>query len=403
MSTRLRYALPSLFVAAVMMIGLTGCDWDDSGASLFDPNFTAERPDPVITEIVPGQTTLAGVGRVTIHGSNFSSNPEENIVLFAEERATVLEASPERLVVRAPNVVADVVPLRVTVLGAMNYAGDRQLRLIPAVQRHGQLAQTDVPQGMTIDPDGNLYVGIIRGTSPQGVWRIDAGTGAADQIVAPQPWTYVDMAYHPDGNIYMVRGVLPVIYRIPLEGGAPQVFQQNPQLGQVNRIEVDGGGNLWVGGGGGNIVRVAMPGGERTRYPFVGDVRGIVYRSGYLYVSAIRDNEGGLWRGSVDASGLIGEFQRLINFEDHSALAGATPADLVVRANGQVLLGTSRANYALLQVEQDGSWSSLYGNLSGVAPTFFSMELGSQNYLYAARQGTTFGIFRIDLQWQEGR
>lgn len=400
MSIRFRYALPSLLVAVIMMIAVSGCDWDDAGASLFDPNADPARPDAVVTEIVPAQTTLAGVGQVTIHGSNFSATPEENIVLFNDARATVLEASPERLVVRAPNVQGDAVQVRVTTVGAINYSQARPIQLLPAVTSLGGFAPQESPRGMVTDDQGNTYVAIFFGPNPAGVLRITPDN-QREQFVAPEGWTYVDMTFHPDGQIYMARGALAVIYRMSPETGQPGIWMFQPAMGPINRLEADEWGNIWAGGTSGNIHHIT-PAQERTSYPFAGDIRGISYHDGYLYVSGIREGVGALWRAAVTASG-AGEFEDFLVFSQHAALDGATPADVLVRDDGSLFLATSRAEYALLHVQADGSWSSFYQPLSSMQPTLTGMSMGPNNYLYASRQGASPSVVRVDLQWREGR
>jgi hypothetical protein len=401
MSTRLRLALPSLLVAAVMMIGLTGCDWDDTGASLFDPNHSAERPDPVVTEVVPAQTTLAGVGQVVIHGSNFSAVPDENVVLFAQERATVLEASPERLVVRAPSIEGEAVPVRVTVIGAMHYSQERSLRLIPAVTARGGLVPQESPRGIAVDEQGNVYASLFFGASPAGVIKITP-ENQREQFLAAQGWPYVDMAVHPDGHIYMARGALAVIYRVSLDDPAPPgpwLFQ--PAMGPINRLDVDEWGSIWAGGNSGNIHRIETDQ-SRTAHPFEGDIRGIAYGNGYLYISAVRSDVGGLWRAPVTASSL-GEFEQVLDFAAMSGFSTFAPGDVVVRDDGNVFLGTGRAGFALLEVTPSGSWSSFYGNIPTMQPTLTGLAFGPNNYLYGARQGDNNNVVRIDLQWREGR
>jgi streptogramin lyase len=396
----------------IMALVVSACDLDNAGDSIFDPNFEHPDPNPTVERVEPTVTTLAGVGEVTIFGTNFSTVPEENLVLFDGERATVLEASPERLHVRVPNTTGENLQLRVTRVRSEFYSEARDHNLIPAVVRWGSLIEgLESPRGITMDADGNLFVAIFSGASPGGILRVSPDN-EREQFVAPQGWTYVDMAYNPvDGQIYLARGALAVIYRMsPDNGAAPAVFTFQPALGPINRIAADEWGNIWAGGASNNIHRIT-PLTIATSYPLEGDIRGIDYGQGYVYVSLLRDGSAQLWRAPVDEAGTTGDFQSVLRFDDHPALAGATPGDVVVREDGSVFLGTSRstanARYALLHVQPDGSWRSFYGTGMGSLPsmlgTMSGLVLGPNNYLYAARQPGPNDVVRIDLQYQEGR
>jgi hypothetical protein len=403
MSTRLRYALPSLFVAAIMMIGLTGCDWDDSGASLFDPNFTAERPDPTITSISPNNWAFGGVGPVVITGTGFSSDPAQNVVLFNEERGQVLEASPERIVVRPPQIFGDL-NLRVTTLGALGYASG-ELNLRRAIEPFGGLTSVEAPRGIGVDGAGNVYAALF-GASPAGIAKFTPD-GERTAHVPPQSWTYIDIAGASDGTLYLARGITPLIYRVPPEGGPPTVFRNVGAGRQVNTVTIDQYGNVWAGGGLPDVYRVTQDN-QLEVFPFTGVVRVIRAHGDYIYVAATRDNVNGIFRAPLDAAGNIGAFQPFFDFGGtYNTQAPIRAMDIA--ADGTIYAGGDFAE-SIVMVRPDGSSSPLYPGLNQMRPMVIGMAYSPEGFLYVSRVTTETAsltpgsppntILRVDLRPQ---
>jgi hypothetical protein len=405
--------VPAL-VALVLALTLAGCDGNDIGSSIFDPNWEAERPSPIVSSVEPTSTALAGVGRVVIHGENFV--PGETVVFFDGARATILEESTDRLVVRVPNYEADPAKLRVTVLGAEYFSEERDHRLIPAIRTRGAVLATEVPQGMTVDAAGNIYYATLRGGVPAGVIRIPAAAPATEEPVSPpQGWTYVDLAMLPDGRIVLARGLAPLVYVLdPAVGGIPTVYQQAGGLGRVDRLTTDDQGNVWTTGLNVGVYRIT-PERQITHFPFPTDPRAIRVHDGHVYVLAARPTEGdaGVWRGAIINGTMT--FEPYFIFNDHTELAGATPQAMEVMPDGRLFVTTGRRGYYMVEIHPDGQWNTFYSNLATLQPQMTRLTLGPDNYLFAVRQATQYvtiggatttsapAIVRIDLNWQEGR
>ncbi len=396
----MRTIITTAFIMATVGL-VAGCEADNLGGELFNPDHEYERPTPTINQVIPSARTLAGVGRVEILGSNFVSDPDETLVLFEGQRAQYLEApTTDRLVVRAPNVEGEAVPVHVTVLGAEFFADPYHIELIPAITERGGFVPQDSPRGIAVDDEGKVYVGMFFGASPSGVIRITP-ENEREQVVAPQGWAYVDLAIH-DNYMYMARGAVPIIYRVDLSNietpNTPWMLM--PAMGGINRLTVDEWGNIWAGGNSGNISHIT-PDQDRTPVPFQGDIRGLAYGNGFLYVSAIRNEVGGLWRVPVSASG-AGEFEQILDFST-MGFAAYNPGGVEVKDNGNVFIGTSSSSNALLEVSPGGEWKAFYSELPDMQPTLTGLALGPDNYLYGARQGVSEQVVRIDLQWEQGR
>ncbi|MGH7454406.1 MAG: IPT/TIG domain-containing protein, partial [bacterium] len=138
-----------------LIVFLVGCE-NDTTPSLFDPN-SPQRPNPIISSIQPADSALAGVGELTIKGQNFSAKPDDNIVLFNTDPAVVLAASATELKIKTPNVVADSISIKITVLGAELYTPAVWYKLRPAAALFGDLKNPgqDVVKAFGIDVDLN--------------------------------------------------------------------------------------------------------------------------------------------------------------------------------------------------------------------------------------------------------
>ena len=91
---------------------------DGQRGSTFSWKLTTNQP--TVTSLNPSQ--LSPGHSVTILGSNFSSDPDANVVMFGTHRARCLSAAPDRLIVQVPD-YADSASSKVTVSVAGMEAG----------------------------------------------------------------------------------------------------------------------------------------------------------------------------------------------------------------------------------------------------------------------------------------
>ena len=97
-------------IVSLLAVILLSCDTDVT------PTVYQDLPNgdpPVITSLMPPDTALAGVSEITINGYNFTSDPTKIFVYFNEIAAELLEVSPTKLVVKAPNFVKDSVNIKI--------------------------------------------------------------------------------------------------------------------------------------------------------------------------------------------------------------------------------------------------------------------------------------------------
>jgi hypothetical protein len=165
------------------MLAFTACEEPDYPDSIFNPDDPG-KPTPVIAAVNPPDEAYGAIAQkktVEITGQNFAASVEENLVYFGSSLATVLEASPTRLVVEPPANFSDSLRLRIDARGAFLFGDYKNAdgswhyyTLLNPVSKPGSYNSEDANATslITMDASGNLYM--IRGktvdmVTPDGV------------------------------------------------------------------------------------------------------------------------------------------------------------------------------------------------------------------------------------------
>ncbi|MBC7185970.1 MAG: IPT/TIG domain-containing protein, partial [Calditrichaeota bacterium] len=205
---RLAYTL--VVFAVLVAVGLN-CE-KEKPIGLYDPS-ASYNPDPVITSIEPADSALAGLVTITINGQNFSPTTQYDLVYFGQTRVPVLEASAERLLVKSPNIVADAIPVKVAVIGALSFSNVVNYKLVRGVFNWGGYGEFDEPYVLECDRDENVYVTLgsrnVEKISPSG----------EKQVYGTVPFSLPSgIKFGPGGYLYVGRRSTS-FYRIPPGGG----------------------------------------------------------------------------------------------------------------------------------------------------------------------------------------
>jgi sugar lactone lactonase YvrE len=184
-------------------------------------------------------------GRVTIHGSAFSSDPFHTVPL-GDAAARVAFASPRRLVLTVPDGIdGGRTPIKVP-----GVPGETVYLTVGSRWATG-LHQVDNP---VFDAQGNLFVtysGSRGQEAPVSIFRVTPdGTREpfASGIV-----NATSMAMGPDGHLYVSSRFEGAVYRIDAAGSHEQVASD---LGVACGIAFDRDGSMYVGDRSGTIFRV---------------------------------------------------------------------------------------------------------------------------------------------------
>lgn len=187
----------------------------------------------------------------------------------------------------------------------------------------------DFPWGLDADADGNLYVFdvtglVLRKISPIGVVSTIAGSynvdGYSDGVGAAATFSNsIDIAFCPDGNIYLADAGNKVVRKITPAGvvttfaGLAGVSGSIDGVGAAARftniygIDCDKNGNLYVVGDDDLVRKITTPGAVVTTYAGVANTEGSL--DGPRLTATFRDPEG----VTVDNSGNV-YIADLVNF-----------------------------------------------------------------------------------------
>ncbi len=378
--------LPFIFFGLLMTsVWFVGCEQPEA-PSLYDDDYVG-KPTPQITSVEPAEWWFAGVGTITITGTNFSADPDENFVYFNTTGTTILQSSPTQLQVRPPNLVGSDLKIRVSVLGAEEFSEPVTYRLEVAVEQWGGFLDTQQSGGIAADPEGNIYVGVYSSITSrsEGILKItpDLETTVYGQVNHNR--LYRSLRFGPEGFLYSATqaATRPLIARIPPGGGSEVNWLPLPVGTNVNDIEFDEYGNLWAAGNNENVFRIQPSDASFVTVPFAGNIRGLRYYNGYLYLAGTRDNTDNIWRVPVDAGGNLGEAEVYFAFSAEYGVAGANAYAITFAADGSLYIGTN-GSAGILAVAPDKSWEPMYPGLLVPRHVAFTWDQGTN--LFSTQQ-----------------
>jgi hypothetical protein len=392
---RITYA--ALFSLAAMLLLMTGCK-EDTAASLYDPNYVSgARPDlATVTSSTAGGIFFSGISTITINGTNFSPTATDNLVHFDLVAATVLQASPTQLVVKAPILVKDTVAVYVAVKGAAQFSDTVFVKMQAAVVDYGNFGSTEEAVGIATDAAGNLYASMkIAG----------AGAGIRKYIVGPDTGftfapsggvtSWSSLKIGPGGVLFAAR-VQRALYTIP-QNGAPVLWAQAAGS-SLTDIDFDNLGNLWAVGNNTAIYRFKVSDKSVTTFPFTGLLRCVRVYNGFVYVAGKVDSSEGVWRSPLAADGTIGTPTLYFNL---SALPGygyngPSVNAITFNTDGEMYVGTTSADGILLVAPGGASSAPYYTGL--FKPTTVAFAWGKGATLFAVRgiDATVKSIVKIN-------
>ncbi|MDG2422541.1 MAG: FG-GAP-like repeat-containing protein [Phycisphaerales bacterium] len=185
-------------------------------ASVVLSALSASAVVPVIDSVTPVSANIGS--EVTIHGSGFSSDIQDNLVCFGEIEAQILSASEEQLVVLVPHSV-QYAPITLSTNGLISRSSDRFNITFNATEE----LQTEHLQEQLFSP----YLG----SSAKSIAMGDLNRDGVPDIVTTEPYWHVriyEMAFDEDGLITIERS-LSLDY-----GTGPWTQVHDVSLGDLN-------------------------------------------------------------------------------------------------------------------------------------------------------------------------
>lgn len=337
--TYLKSTKPAGFLILLAALLFQGCNSEST--SLFDPDYTPERPDPTISVIEPERGYLAGVDEIIIRGENFSETADENRVYFDGIAGIVHSSTSTELVVRPARVIGENLPVKLSVRRAINFSNVVEYDLDQAVfQAPGSIPNDNV-QGIATDSDGNIIFAYQEGGAPRGIRKWNVLEGTVDRIL-PSSFNWSSIKVGPDGLIYGARNIFGIYRETPGGQIDTNPFAIGNSGEQYIDMDFDADGNLWTVGNNSNIFRVNINNGSVTRFPFEANLRSVRYYDGKLYLGGrIPDGSetGSLEVWTMDINnGQASNPQRYLNVSEVSD-AEFTMLAITFDVNGRMYMG----------------------------------------------------------------
>ena len=377
-----------LLTGSLLCVALFGrCD-SGTAPSIYDPD-RLSLPDPVIESVMPEGSALAGVDAVTIIGTNFSTQPADNLVYFGDARGDVLEASSSQIQVTAPNNPQAELDLRLAVIGAENFSNSVRYGLDPPYVEFGNVRDFEDITGITTDPSGNLYASLTAFGAAVGIIRITPEGERSEFISSPFPWA--DIEFGPDNSLFGVRSVR-AIFRSSGAGSNFEVFAVIPNTSvRLTTMTIDANGRIWAAGNNTEIYSIS-PSKTVNAYAFAANIQDIALFRSHLYVAGVQDEASKVWRFSIGQNGDLGAAEEWFDF---TSLNGSNAYALAFSDSGHLYVGTDVPDPVFL-IDTDGLGAELYpGVLPRVVRRF---AWGPGGLLYGTTRSTisnSSGIIRI--------
>lgn len=387
-------------ILPVMVIGLTlyACD-TPAPASLFDEEYQSPSA-PVISSVTPDVGYFAGYEEIVITGTNFTSDLSKLLVYFNNTRVNILSASQTQIVVRTPNLVADSIGIKVSVLGVEAFSNSWQYSLEALFRDAVEFPDNENPWASARDTDGNYYVSYEASGAPAGVKKVASDGTELDPIFASaQSWFYRSAKVGSDGGVYLVRGgAVPFVYRVAPSGGTAASWARG--IGRTEDITFDDSGNAWSGGTNeGNASNAKLnrinPAGVAVRFDFDAQIYALAYANNHIYVAGTRGSVSYLWRVELLADLIPGPEQEIANLTASGGVG--RPTALAIAGDGTAFVGMDGAN-RLYSVSPTGTVAETY---PGIVPgSILKMEFvpDSQNILMTITSTDGNRVIELNVQ-----
>jgi hypothetical protein len=418
------YSLVLLFIS---ILGL-GCE-NEITPSLYqqqDPGAT-----PVIASIDPPNSALAGVSVVTINGSDFSSDPSMMIVYFNSEFGQIIQASPNQLLVKVPNLVSDSVAIRITKIGTERFSPMVQYQLTPAFAVIKKDLDVDLftenitPYGLTSDAQGNLYTSVSEFNANIGIKKISPSgiivpVGSLEDF-APPGGAGGSFFYHLNmwqNNTIIAARRVAAIFQVK-EGEVASVFASQLMQGtSMYDIDFDPNLNVWAGGrgsaqGGPSLFRIT-PASEVKSFSYFNLIKSVRVFNNHLYVLTTVNGEDLIKRFPIISGDSLGTAEDVLNISQsvlpESGTTNILGTDFDIAEDGDIIVGTTRNTDPIIVIHQDGSFESLYPGVVPQNTRVYAFSWGPDQYLYFTREERDVNgdgtidmlqlIARLDMQKQ---
>ena len=374
-----------IYIMGLPVIGalLVTCS-QESPKAIWNPNLDTSSA-PKIERVQPDGTERFYDMEITISGTGFSSEPEENKVYFDNERAVLVSSSPEQIVVRRPVIIGDSIAIKVVVNDQAIIAKHSPYKIEPIVEELGKFTRGNVIYGMAVDKDENVYA-FHRGSV---IYKISPDNAKSEYAVAVTA-RGEDIRFGPDGGMYFPGkiGTQKTISRIPAGGGEEEIVH-NTRRG-FTCLDFDKNGELYACGKKSALWHINVNSGEGTELPLLFDfsIYAMKFTENELYVlgnySGGRGDlpDKGIYKCSIQADGSLGAEEAVLDWSTTGEYADYDIYGFTVNENGDLYIGTNHPD-PLYVYSAGGVGATLYPTL--LQSNGASLVWGNDSSLYMMR------------------
>jgi hypothetical protein len=408
-------------LTSLMVILIWGCN-ETPQSSLFNPETYDEsyKDIPVISQIAPAESSLAGVGTVTISGVYFTPEQPYNVnnqVVFGNVIATILDMSETEITVTTPLIVGDTIPVKVWSKGAEPFSDPFNYRLKPSVQLFGAIQDQDFFGGIAADPQENVYLS-IQGQFENGIYKV-APDGQTSRVAQTTYLRNPGLVYGPNNALYgaVSSGRINKVVKFDLASGTESdVANVSPTI--PKDLDFDNNQNLWVTARQTakdpfpcDIIKVTLDGSKTTMATyevFLQTVRVVTSGSGtYLYTGGYDEsivnqkaviNVQKIWRNEILGDGTLGAAEEVLDMLAQPLLANLHLRMITFSESGIMYIATDGSPDAVFTLNMDsGEVAVWYPGL--ISPEIYDFVWGNGPFLYACRNisGETSQLLKIDM------
>ena len=354
---------------------------DDPAPTLMDLP-AGGQPAPIINSIEPLNVGLAGVTVLTITGSNFAPGVDSVSVTFNGAKGTVLSVTNTQIKVRAANVIADNVKIKVASYKSENFSNVVDYTLLAASDEYFGFDPNNgqIPYAFIFNSTGDMLVSIDN----SGIKKITPDSVLSDYIPKGNAKLFDCLKFGPNNELYgsrtingvwkLVEAIAPASPWVTLPAG---VFAKD--------IEFDLNNNLWVVGAANKILRIDQNK-VVTTYTVTGLYRSARVFNNSLYVAGTNGTTEGVWKIPILTNGDLDIANQELYFDLWQFYTGKLSLAITFAADGDLVIGTDRDPDPLIIVHPDKSSEVLYPGIIKAGKVIYLFWSPSSSSLFFTRE-----------------
>ncbi|MCX6152184.1 MAG: IPT/TIG domain-containing protein [Ignavibacteriales bacterium] len=348
-NSNLMKVLKSLAAIVLLTTFIIGCN-EETTESLYKTQQPPLGAQPKITTLNPPSECLAGVDYVEITGENFSTVLDENLVYFGSARAKVLEASPTRLLVIAPNNPKDTLFIKVTTLHSDFFNDNPPQYKLRVAAGNVFVKKNRKIFALTFDKAGNAYASKTELGLGKGIVKIEPNGTETEFADKGAETFFTSLKIKGTDSLVGSWGRKKALFLV-LKGIKPAAWITTG-LGEIIDFDFDNKGYIWAGGSkaNNNLYRIKTSDKTVTPFGFSGEVIALRVFQGAVYVANKRDDVIKIFKYPI-TNNALGAEELYYDFTQYSTTNSITGMTFAI--DGTMYLTTDDLTKPIVMVSSD--------------------------------------------------